>query len=278
MAIKKKDKTTATNDKTKSESKRTASRGLVKKRTLKVKKESSRKTSRKKKGRVDVLLEELLKAGCHFGHLVSKVNPRMQEYIFTARDGVHIFDLFKTKSQLEEAMNYLVKVTSSGGKIIFVGTKRQAIEAVKKAAQETGMFYVSTRWVGGLLTNWKEVKKNLERLEELKKKLSQKNTSLTKYELSVLRRERSRLESLYDGLGGLEELPDCLFIVDTKREQTAIREAKRMGIGLVGITDTNADPREIDYVIPANDDAQASVDYILGKVTEAIKQAKNDQE
>jgi small subunit ribosomal protein S2 len=229
--------------------------------------------SQKKKveARINILLEDLLKSGCHFGHLVSKVNPRMQEYIFAARDGVHIFDLFKTKSQLEKVIDYLVKLTSSGGKIIFVGTKRQAVEAIKETARETGMFYVSTRWVGGLLTNWKEVKKNLERLEEVNKELAQKDTALTKYELSVLRREKSRLEDLYHGLVGLEKLPDCLFIVDIKREQTAIREAKRMGIKIVGIADTNADPRLVDYVIPANDDAQASIAYILSKVAEAIK-------
>lgn len=246
---------------------------LPKKKTVK-----KLKVAQKGKGEVPVqiLLEDLLKSGCHFGHLVSKVNPRMQEYIFLARDGVHIFDLFKTKSQLEKAIAYLVDLASSGGKIIFVGTKRQAVEAVKEAAQKTGMFYVTTRWVGGLLTNWKEVRKNLARLEEINKELDQKDSTLTKYELSVLKREKSRLEDLYRGLVGLEELPDCLFIVDIKREQTAIREARRMGIKIVGIADTNADPRLVDYVIPANDDAQASIAYILNKVAEAIETKQKD--
>jgi len=269
MAIKSKKESKSSNSgKAGSGNRRSISKGLLKEKAANELKAAQKG---KRKVHADILLEELLKSGCHFGHLVSKVNPRMQEYIFIARDGVHIFDLFKTKSQLEKAIDYLVKLTSSGGKIIFVGTKRQAVEAVKETARKAGMFYVSTRWIGGLLTNWKEVKKNLERLEEINKELDQKDTTLTKYELSVLKREKSRLEDLYRGLVGLEKLPECLFVVDIKREQTAIREARRMGIKIVGIADTNADPRLVDYVIPANDDAQASIAYILDKVAWAIK-------
>jgi len=242
------------------------------------KKTSSRMTTVSPKviNNSDISLEGLLRAGCHFGHSVSKVNPLMQEYIFTAREGIHIFDLIKTKTQLEEAIDYLVDSVKNGGKIIFLGTKRQATEVIKKAAQETGMFYVNSRWIGGLLTNWLEVKKNLNRLEELDKKLLEKNPNLTKYEISVLRREQRRLQDLYGGLVGLEELPQNLFIVDPKKEQTAVREAKRMGIGVVAIVDTNADPTNINQVIPANDDAQASVEYILDQIVKALKKVKHD--
>jgi small subunit ribosomal protein S2 len=216
------------------------------------------------------LLEGLMKAGCHFGHSISKVNPRMQDYIFTIKDRVHIFDLIKTKKQLEEASAFLAKEVADGGKIIFVGTKRQAIEGVETIAKKTGMYYINTRWVGGLLTNWSEVKKNLDRLAELDKKLVKKDLPLTKYEISVLRKEQRRLQSLYGGLVGLEELPKAVFIIDSKKEQTAIREAGIMKIAVVGILDTNADPRGVDYVIPANDDAKASVDYILDQISLAI--------
>ncbi|MDD3679816.1 MAG: 30S ribosomal protein S2 [Candidatus Shapirobacteria bacterium] len=236
-------------------------------------KKTSSKNKRKTINNLNISLEELLGAGCHFGHSVSKVNPRMQEYIFSVRDGVHIFDLIKTKNQLEKAISYLYKIISEGGKIIFVGTKRQAVESVEKAAQKTDMFYVNTRWIGGLLTNWPEIRKNLDRLEELNKKLLQKDTSLTKYEIGVLTREQRRLKDLYGGLMGLDGLPKALFVIDPKKEQTAVREAKRMAIEVIGIVDTNSDPEKIDYVIPANDDAKASIEYILNKVIEGIKQA-----
>jgi len=247
-----------------------------KKKAKKITPKNSPKSTRKTVRSID-FLEELLRAGCHFGHSVSRVNPRMQEYIFGVREGIHIFDLIKTKNQLEQATNYLKKIVSSGGKIIFVGTKRQAIESVERAAKEVGMFYVSTRWVGGLLTNWQEIKKNLDRLEELIKKLSEKDSPLTKYELGVLRKEQYNLESLYGGLVGLEKLPEAIIVVDSKKEQTAVREAKRVGVCVIGLVDTNTDPRGIDYVIPANDDAKASVDYILTKVVEEIKKAQNEQ-
>ncbi|MGI6278794.1 MAG: 30S ribosomal protein S2 [Patescibacteria group bacterium] len=241
---------------------------------------SKKKTTAKKKAssaapRVindsNISLEGLLRAGCHFGHSVSKVNPRMQDYIFTAREGIHIFDLIKTKNQLEKAIEYLSSLVSEDGKIIFLGAKRQAIEATELAAKKTGMFYVTTRWIGGLLTNWKEVRKNLDRLDQLNKKLAKKNTTLTKYEISVLKREQRRLENLYGGLMGLESLPQALFVVDPKKEKTAVREAKRMGVAIVAIADTNADPRGIDYLIPANDDAKASVEYILSKIAQKIE-------
>lgn len=260
--------------------KKTSVKKTASKKSTKIKKEkvsSSLPTTKTKViNNSNISLEGLLRAGCHFGHSISKVNPRMQEYIFTVREGTHIFDLVKTKICLEEAIDYLVETVKNGGKIIFLGTKRQAAEAIKKAAKETGMFYVNARWIGGLLTNWTEVKKNLDRLEELDKKLAEKNPSLTKYEISVLKREQRRLQDLYGGLVGLEELPRNLFIVDPKKEQTAVREAKRMGVGVVAIVDTNADPTNIDRVIPANDDAQASVEYILDQVVKALKKVKHD--
>lgn len=260
--------------------KKTSVQKATSKKTTKTKKEKASSSLPAAKTKVinnsDISLEGLLRAGCHFGHSVSKVNPRMQEYIFTVREGTHIFDLVKTKICLEEAIDYLVDTVKAGGKIIFLGTKRQAAEAIKEAAKETGMFYVNARWIGGLLTNWAEVKKNLDRLEELDKKLSEGTPALTKYEISVLKREQRRLQGLYGGLVGLEELPQNLFIVDPKKEQTAVREAKRMGIGVVAIVDTNADPTNIDRVIPANDDAQASIKYILDQVVKVLKKVKHD--
>ncbi len=215
-------------------------------------------------------LEELLEAGCHFGHSVSKVNPRMQDYIYTARKGVHIFDLTQTKAGIEKAADFLAETITSGEEVIFVGTKRQATEAVKKTAEELGMHYVIKRWVGGLLTNWKQIQKNLQKLADLRERVVEEEDQRTKYELSVWQREIGRLESLYGGIEDLEEPPAAIFVVDVKRERTAVREANRMDIPVVGIVDTNSNPSGIDYIIPANDDAQGSVAYIMSAISQRV--------
>ena len=207
-----------------------------------------------KKLSVDISLEELLEAGCHFGHSVSKIHPQMREYVYMARQGVHIFDLVK-----------------GGGKVIFVGTKRQAAPIIEKKVKGTGMFYIRKHWVGGLLTNWSEVKKNLEKLIDLRGEVSRERKGRTKYEQALLKRECSRLEELYGGIDGLTDIPQALFVVDVKRKKTAILEAEKMGIPVVAIVDTNSNPSGVDYIIPANDDAKGSISYIIGKIVEVIR-------
>jgi len=226
--------------------------------------------AKKKLVNIDISLEELLEAGCHFGHAVSKIHPQMREYVYMARQGVHIFDLVKTRQCLITAAQFLADLAKKGGKIIFVGTKRQAAPIIEKRVKETDMFYIKKRWIGGLLTNWSEVKKNLEKLIDLKKKIG-KRGKRTKYEQVLLKREYNRLEEFYGGISGLTGIPQALFIVDVKREKTAVSEAKKMGIPVVAVVDTNNNPSGVDYVIPANDDAKGSIDYIVGKIVEAIK-------
>ena len=223
---------------------------------------------------IDISLEELLEAGCHFGHSVSKIHPQMREYVYAARQGVHIFDLVKTRQRLIVAAQFLADLVKVGGKVIFVGTKRQAAPIIEKKVKKTGMFYIKKRWIGGLLTNWTEVRKNLEKLIDLKKGVDRGRGGRTKYEQVLLKREYSRLEEFYGGISGLTDMPQALFVVDVKREKTAILEAKKMGIPVVAIVDTNNSPSGIDYVIPANDDAKGSIDYIVGKIMEVIKKNK----
>jgi len=236
-----------------------------------------KKINKKLTAKTNISLEELLEAGCHFGHAVSKVNPRMQDYIFIARKGIHIFDLVKTKKCLEEAGNFLAELVSKGGKIIFVGSKRQASEAIKKTAQGINVFYVANRWVGGLLTNWSQIEKNLEKMSDLKEELDKNKKEKSKFELNILNRELQRLEDLYGGIVGLKDLPQALLVVDVKRERTAVAEAKQLGIPIVAIVDTNGDPRDVDYVIPANDDAQGSIEYLLDKIGTMISKKQNDK-
>lgn len=238
--------------------------------TKKQDKETKQESSAKKVINDKAYLEELLEAGCHFGHSVSKVNPRMQDYIYTARKGVHIFDLTQTKAGIERAADFLAETITGGGEVIFVGTKRQATEAVKKTAEELEMHYVIKRWVGGLLTNWKQIQKNLQKLADLRERVVEEKDQRTKYELSVWQREIGRLESLYGGIEDLEEPPAAIFVVDVKRERTAVREANRRDIPVVGIVDTNADPSGIDYIIPANDDAQGSITYIMSAIKQRV--------
>ena len=241
---------------------------------LKSKKSSAakpKKAVKKLSSTWNVSLEELLEAGCHFGHAVSKIHPRMRKYIYTARQGVHIFDLVKTRRSLIAAAKFLSDLIKGGGKVVFVGTKRQAAPIIGSRVKGTGMFYIKKRWIGGLLTNWSEVKKNLEKLSQLEEELKQERRGRTKYEQLLLKREYSRLKELYGGISGLTDIPQALFIVDIKAEKTAVSEAKKMGIPVVAIVDSNSDPQGIDYVIPANDDAKGSIDYIVSKIIEAIK-------
>ena len=219
-----------------------------------------------------VTLKQLLEAGCHFGHQTVRWNPKMKPYIFEAREGIHIFDLVKTKEGLEAACAFVKETSTKEGKILFVGTKRQAREIIQKVAKDIGMPYVSQRWLGGTLTNFEQIQKSLEKLETLKKEKEEgKYKEYTKKENLLIDREIERLEKFFGGLVGLKELPEAIFVVDVKSEANAVLEAARKGIKIVAIVDTNSDPDLVDYVIPANDDAQKSIELIVGIIGEACK-------
>jgi len=222
----------------------------------------------------DISLKALLEAGCHFGHQTVRWNPKMRPYIFEAREGVHIFDLVKTKTGLEEAAAFVKTTASQSGKILLVGTKRQAREHIKKMAEETNMPYVCERWMGGSLTNFDQIQKSLNKLGDLKKGRADGTlaTKYTKKENVLIDREILRLEHFFGGLTGLTDLPQAVFIIDTKNEISSVREANRRAIKVVAIVDTNSDPDMIDYVIPANDDAVKSIEMITDYLTEAIKE------
>lgn len=233
----------------------------------------------------EVTLKDLLEAGAHFGHQARRWNPKMKRYIYGERGGVHILDLVQTKKGLDEAVAYVKTLATEGRIILFVGTKRQAAGIVKDQAIKAGMPYLTQRWVGGLLTNWQEISKRIRKLYEMKDKRGKDEYKVyTKKEQLLLDREISKLEKFLGGVAGLEKLPDALFVVDTHREEVAVLEANRMGISVIGIVDTNADPDKVDYVIPSNDDAVKAVELIVTTISQAIqaaqalqaKQAKNE--
>ena len=224
-----------------------------------------------------VTLEELLEAGCHFGHQVTRQNPRARDYIFEARDNINIIDLEKTKEGLDEAQVFVEKIASEGKRMVIVGTKRQAEPIVRseidRATKEgvSGLYYVANRWIGGILTNFEEVAKNYKRMKEIDNLFasSSEKAKYTKKELLLFERERNKLESFYGGISELDKLPDALFVIDTHLEYIAVREARTVSIKVVGITDTNADPTLVDYAIPANDDAAGSIELITSAIVDA---------
>lgn len=224
----------------------------------------------------EITLKELLEAGCHFGHQVTRSNPKSRDFVYASRDKVQIIDLVKTKEELEKAGAFVKTTASHGGKIIFLGTKRQAKTIVEEEAKRCGVFYVVKRWVGGLLTNWDEVKKNLKRMEDLRENL--KSDKWTKREKVLFERSLRKLEGLYGGIEGLNLRPDLLYIVDTHREEGAVKEANKVGVPVVGIVDTNADPRIIDYAIPANDDAVKSIQLITSYIADAVIEGRQEGE
>ena len=216
--------------------------------------------------------EQLLEAGVHFGHLKRRWYPKMAPYIFAEKEGVHVFDLYKTREKLSEAAKFLRDVVSKGGKVLFVGTKRQAHEIVGREASRTGAFYLNKRWVGGLITNFDSVKKNIEKMEDLSKKIREKELSqYTKKEQLLAARELAKLESEIGGLKGMRELPKAMVLASVKSEEIAAAEARQRGIPLVGIADTNADPAKVNYPIPGNDDATASIEIIMKTLADACK-------
>lgn len=215
-------------------------------------------------------LRDLLEAGCHFGHQRNKWNPKMDEYIFADKEGVHIFDLAKTAEQLQLAYNYFYKLGKQGKKVIMVGTKRHAREVVEEVAKESGMMYIVSRWLGGFLTNWTQIKKSLDSLIKMKASFEAgEYDDLTKFEQSQLKKEISRLERFFEGIIDLSTPPDVIFVVDPIKEKIAVKESNLSDIPVVGIVDSNADPDLLAIPIPANDDAAKSVAFIVEEIGKA---------
>ena len=217
--------------------------------------------------------DQLLQAGCHFGHLKRKWNPAMAQYIYTERNGIHIIDLHKTVAKIDEAADALKQIAKSGKKILFVATKKQTKEIIAEKAQSVGMPYVTERWPGGMLTNFPTIRKAVKKMANIDK-LMQDGTyaNLSKRELLQVTRQRAKLEKNLGSIADLTRLPSALFVVDVLKEQIAVREANRLGIPVFGIVDTNSDPKNIDFIIPANDDAKDSVEVILGACCAAINE------
>lgn len=220
-------------------------------------------------------LMTLLEAGCHFGHQKAKRHPRMDEYIYAEKDGVHIFDLAITASQLQLAYNLVYDMASKGKSMVMVGTKRQARELIEEAAKDAGTFYIVSRWLGGFLTNWNQVKKSLKRMVTIEKGLLEgKFDGYTKFEKVQLDKEKNKLSRFFEGLRGLTNSPDFLFVVDINREKNAIAEAQIMGVPVIAIVDSNSDPTGVDVVIPANDDAVRSLSFLINEIAKAYKAGK----
>ena len=221
----------------------------------------------------EVTLEELLEAGAHFGHRVERWNPKIAPYVFGQKEGIHIFDLERTREKLLEAMQELKRRANLEETILFVGTKQQAQEVIRDTAQKVGSPYIVNRWIGGLLTNFAQIKKSIDKLSKMKAaREAGEYKKFTKKEQLLLDREIARLEKLFGGVASLSGLPDILIIVDIKKENTAVAEARRMEIPLMAIVDTNSDPTLVDYPIPANDDSNKSVSFVVGKLGEAIEE------
>ena len=216
-------------------------------------------------------MKSLLEAGVHFGHQTRRWNPKMAEYIFTARNGIYIIDLQKTSKKVDEAHAFIKSIAEEGKTVLFVGTKKQAQDAIREEAERCGMYFVNQRWLGGMLTNFKTIRKRIERLKELEK-MSKDGTfdALPKKEVSQLKKEMEILERNLGGIKDMKKLPGALFIVDPKKEHNAVLEARRLNIPIVGIVDTNCDPDDTDYVIPANDDAIRAVKLIAGAMADGI--------
>ena len=228
---------------------------------------------------ISIGIKELLEAGVHFGHQTKRWNPKMKPFIFDARNGIHIIDLSKSLTQLEAACDYLASVVGKGGQILFVGTKKQAQEAVKESAKSCGQLFVTERWLGGTLTNLKTLRRSLNRLKQIEKMEADGSINdYVKQEQSAIRREAARLVKNLDGLRTMEKYPNAMFIVDIKREHNAVAEARRLKIPIIAIVDTNCDPNLVDYPISGNDDAIRSVRMILSTVTQTITQARAEYE
>jgi small subunit ribosomal protein S2 len=222
-----------------------------------------------------VTMKQLLEAGVHFGHQTKRWNPKMKEYIFGSRNGIYIIDLQKTVRLFKEAYKFVVDIASKGEHVLFVGTKKQAQDSISEEAQRAGMFYVNHRWLGGTLTNFRTIKKNVERLKKIEK-MKEDGTfeALPKKEVLGLEKERDKMQKTLGGIKNMGKLPGGLFIVDPRKEGIAVREARKLGIPIVAIVDTNCDPDEVDFIIPGNDDAIRAIRLISSKVAEACLEGK----
>jgi small subunit ribosomal protein S2 len=224
-------------------------------------------------------IKELLDTGVHFGHQTRRWNPKMKPFIFDARNGIHIIDLSKSLAQLEAACDFLRDVVTKGGRVIFVGTKKQAQQAVKDTAKECGQFHVTERWLGGTLTNFATIRRSMNRMKEIEKMETDGSiNNYVKQEQSSIRREAARLVKYFDGIRGMDKHPAAMFVVDIKREHNAVAEARKLKIPVVAIVDTNCDPDLVNYPIPGNDDAIRSVRMILSVVGQAVTQARAEHE
>jgi small subunit ribosomal protein S2 len=218
-----------------------------------------------------ITMKELLEAGVHFGHQTKRWNPKMKEFIFGERNGIYIIDLQKTLKMFKEASKFVQDLAADGKVVLFVGTKRQAQDAIAEEAQRCGMFYVNQRWLGGLLTNWVTVQKSVKRLKELDDMATDgRYDLLPKKEVIKLERERKHLQANLAGIKEMSRLPDAIFVIDSNKEQIAVREARKLGIPVVAVVDTNCDPSEVDYVIPGNDDALRAIRLFTSKISESI--------
>ena len=226
-----------------------------------------------------ISMKQLLEAGVHFGHQTRRWNPKMDKYIFTERNGIYIIDLQKTVKKVEEAYNYVKSVAAGNGTILFVGTKKQAQDSVAEEAARCGMFYINQRWLGGTLTNFQTIQKRIDRLHKLEK-MAEDGTFglLPKKEVILLNKEKDKLEKFLGGIKHMKRLPDALFVIDPRKERIAVAEARKLGIPIVGIVDTNCDPDEIDVVIPGNDDAIRAVKLLTSKMADAVVEAHQGEE
>ena len=226
-----------------------------------------------------ITIKQLLEAGVHFGHPTKKWDPKMAEYIFTTRNGIHIIDLQKTVKKFEEVYTYVRYLSEAGGTILFVGTKKQAAESIKEEALKCGMYYVNVRWPGGMLTNFKTIRKSIARLNELEKMQEDGTFNLLpKKEAAKKLKEIADLEKNYGGIKTMEKLPDAVFVVDTRKEHIAILEAKKLGIPVIAILDTNCNPDDADYIIPGNDDAIRAIKLISGSLADAVIEGKGGEQ
>ncbi len=222
-----------------------------------------------------ISMKQLLEAGVHFGHQTRRWNPKMAEYIFAERNGIYIIDLAKTVKKVDEAYAALTELLADGGEVLFVGTKKQAQDAIKEEAQRCNMHYVNVRWLGGMLTNFTTIEKRVARLKELEEMQANGTFEvLPKKEVAQLQHEMRKLEANIGGIKNMKKIPDVMFIVDPKKEKIAVQEAKRLGITTVAIVDTNCDPDEVDYVIPGNDDAIRAVKLIAGKIADVVLETR----
>ncbi|HLS07661.1 30S ribosomal protein S2 [Lentibacillus sp.] len=226
-----------------------------------------------------ISMKQLLEAGVHFGHQTRRWNPKMKKYIFTERNGIYIIDLQKTVKKVDEAYNYVKDIAANGGSILFVGTKKQAQDSVRDEATRSGMFYVNQRWLGGTLTNFQTIRKRINRLKDIER-MEEDGTFdvLPKKEVVGLLKEKDRLVKFLGGIKEMNKLPDALFVIDPRKERIAIAEAHKLNIPIIAMVDTNCDPDEIDFVIPANDDAIRAVKLMTSKMADAILEVKQGEE